>query len=296
MKYRVIERFRGKYSIEAMCKVFGVSRSGYYDWRNRQDKPNKDQWLIDLITQAQIASKQTYGHRRIQRWLLRKHKKYVNLKVILRIMRRYDLLSKIRRVRPYMQYQKALHKYPNLLNRQFEQVSPNRFWVTDITYISYQSHFCYLSTILDAYTKQILAYELSESLEVDFVLHTVEKLVEQHGVALTTETLIHSDQGCHYTSRAFIDALKDANFIQSMSAKGVCWDNAPQESFFGHMKDEIADEISKCACFAAVKETVDDWMDYYNNDRYQWDLLKLSPKEYYTYTQTGVYPLMKFKP
>ena len=160
LKYRVIERFRGKYSIEAMCKVFGVSRSGYYDWRNRQDKPNKDQWLIDLITQAQITSKQTYGHRRIQRWLLRKHKKHVNLKVILRVMRRYDLLSKIRRVRPYMQYQKARHKYPNLLDRQFEQALPNRFWVTDITYIPTAKGMVYMCAVMDLCGKMVLAYRI----------------------------------------------------------------------------------------------------------------------------------------
>ena len=79
-----------------------------------------------------------------------------------------------------------------------------------------------------------------------------------------------------------------------MSEKGCCWDNAPQESFFGHMKDEVSEGISKCECFEQVKYIIDDWMDYYNNDRYQWDLLKLSPREYYQYTQTGIYPLMKW--
>ena len=109
LKYRVIERFRGKYSIAAMCKVFGVSRSGYYAWRNRQGKENKDQWLLDLIAEIQIKSKRTYGCRRIRRWLKRKYNQTVNLKAILRIMRKYDLLSQIRRRRPYMRFQKALH-------------------------------------------------------------------------------------------------------------------------------------------------------------------------------------------
>ena len=85
--------------------------------------------------------------------------------------------------------------------------------------------------------------------------------------------------------------LRDKSFVQSMSRKGNCWDNAPQESFFGHMKDEIAQLIADCETFGQVRAIVDDWMDYYNNDRYQWDLEKLSPREYYTYTQTGVYPL-----
>ena len=223
----------------------------------------------------------------------------MNLKKIRRLMRKFHLICPIRRTNPYKQMARDMRTNtvaPNVLNREFLQHGPRKVLLTDITYLFYRGgKHCYLSTVLDAFTREILSYQISENLEVGFVIETVEQLLEAHGAVLDNETIVHSDQGCHYTSRAFIDALKDANFIQSMSAKGVCWDNAPQESFFGHMKDEIADEISKCACFAAVKETVDDWMDYYNNDRYQWDLLKLSPKEYYTYTQTGVYPLMKFK-
>ena len=74
-----------------------------------------------------------------------------------------------------------------------------------------------------------------------------------------------------------------------MSRRGNCWDNAPQESFFGHMKDEI--DISHCTCFNEVKDIIDDWIDYYNNERYQWQLAKLSPNEYYNYITTGIYPL-----
>ena len=138
---------------------------------------------------------------------------------------------------------------------------------------------------------EALADELSEDLHVEFVLETVDLLVEEHGSTLDNTTIVHSDQGCHYTSRAFIEKLKDNEFVQSMSRKGNCWDNAPQESFFGHMKDEISEKIAACETFAEVKAVVEDWLDYYNKDRYQWDLLKLSPKEYYEYLVTGIYPL-----
>lgn len=161
--------------------------------------------------------------------------------------------------------------------------------MTDITYIPYEGTFCYLSTILDAYTRQILSYVLSDSLEVDFVLETVKKLLKDHRVELDSETLIHSDQGCHYTSTSFIQLIKDSKLRQSMSRKANCWDNAPQESFFGHMKDEI--DISRCVSFREVKAVIDEWMDYYNNERYQWQLAKLSPNEYYQYIVTGIYPL-----
>ena len=119
----------------------------------------------------------------------------------------------------------------------------------------------------------------------------VDAMCSKYGAELDNATIVHSDQGCHYTSNAFIHKLKDASFVQSMSRKGNCWDNAPQESFFGHMKDEIAALIAECDTYEQVQAVVADWMDYYNNDRYQWDLEKLSPREYYRYRQTGVYPL-----
>ena len=150
---------------------------------------------------------------------------------------------------------------------------------------------CYLSPILDACTHKALAYQLSDNLRVDFVLNTVDALCAEYGAELDNTTIVHSDQGCHYTSNAFIQKLRDKEFVQSMSRKGNCWDNAPQESFFGHMKDEIAELIAECDTYSQVVAIVDDWMDYYNNDRYQWDLEKLSPREYYRYRQTGVYPL-----
>ena len=119
LKYRVIERFRGKYSIEAMCEVFEVSRSGYYAWRNRQQKEAKDQWLVDLGVACQRQSKQTYGIRRVRRWIQRRTGKLVNVKAILRVMRKLNLLWVVRRRKPYTRYQQAVHRYPNLLDRGF---------------------------------------------------------------------------------------------------------------------------------------------------------------------------------
>lgn len=177
----------------------------------------------------------------------------------------------------------------NILNREFKEHGPRMVLLTDITYIPYNTTRCYLSVILDAFTKEVLSYVLSISLEVDFVLDTVSQLIEKHGISLNGETLIHSDQGCHYTSYSFIQILKDKQLRQSMSRKGNCWDNAPQESFFGHMKDEI--DLSECKTFDDVKMIIDDWIDYYNNERYQWNLAKLSPAEYYKYITTGEYPI-----
>lgn len=132
---------------------------------------------------------------------------------------------------------------------------------------------------------------LSPSLEVDFVPETINKLVEYHGVSLQAETIIHSDQGCHYTSHKFINILYDKKLRQSMSRKGNCWDNAPQESFFGRMKDHIKPELAECTSFADVQVIIDNYIDYYNNRRYQWHLARLSPNEFYKFVTTGKYPL-----
>ena len=106
---------------------------------------------------------------------------------------------------------------------------------------------------------------------------------------LDAQTLIHSDQGCHYTSKTFQQLVADKHLRQSMSRRGNCWDNAPQESLYGHMKDEI--DLSGCQSFQDVQAVIEDWMDYYNNERGQWDLAKLAPNEYYEYITTGDYPL-----
>ena len=289
-------------SVTELCKIACVSRSGFYRWQEskptREQREKQDQADFELILEAYNFRGYAKGARSIYMRLLHVDV-LMNLKKIRRLMHKYKLICPIRRINPYKQMMREMRTNtvaPNAVNREFLLHGARKILLTDITYLFYRGgNCCYLSTILDAFTREILAYRINESLEVTFVLNTVEMLMNEYGAELDDETIVHSDQGCHYTSKAFIRTLKEANIVQSMSAKGVCWDNAPQESFFGHMKDEIATEISKCESFKNVKEIVDDWMDYYNNDRYQWDLLKLSPREYYKYTQTGVYPLKKLR-
>ena len=264
MKYRVIERFRGKYSIEDMCKLFGVSRSGYYDWRKRQEKPNKDQWVIDLISQAQKESRQTYGYRRIQRWLLNKHKKYVNVKAILRVMRRYDLLSQIRRVRPYMRYQKALHKYPNLLDRQFEQLRPNRFWVTDITYIHTSKGMVYMCAVVDLCGRMVLAYRIGTDMTTSLVTDTIRDAKQKEMV--TDGLALHSDQGSQYTSQAYFDLVQSYHIQPSMSSPGCPYDNSAMENFFGTLKTECLHRMNFFNK-AEVEQAVAEYVQFYNFER-----------------------------
>lgn len=293
----VVSKESNMLNISMLCDIAGVSRSGYYRWVNaaehREKQELKDRADFEIILKAYNHKGYSKGAKGIYMNLIHQEEPIVmNLKKIRRLMKKYNLICPIRKANPYRRMAKALktsNVAENIVNREFTTHGPRKILLTDITYIRYNGKFCYLSTILDAFTKQILSYVLSESLEVDFVLETVNILIKKHGIDITTETIIHSDQGCHYTSCSFIQLLKDKKLRQSMSRKGNCWDNAPQESFFGHMKDEI--DISKCKEFTEVKEIIDDWMDYYNNERYQWNLAKLSPNEYYRYITTGIYPL-----
>ncbi len=274
-------------SITELCRIAGVSRSGYYRWikaapiRDLQEEHDKTDFM--LIVEAYSVRGYAKGARSIYMTLLHRDIR-MNLKKIRRLMNKFGLFCPIRSANPYRRMVKAMRTNKiadNIVSRHFKAYGARKILLTDITYLSFGTGFCYLSTILDAYTHEILAYEISRSLKVDFVIDTITQLIDKHGAALDANTIVHSDQGCHYTSTSFIEKLKDANFIQSMSRRGNCWDNAPQESFFGHMKDEIAYEISRKETFSEVKILVDDWIDYYNNERYQWDLAKLSPTEYY---------------
>ena len=297
--HETINKADNKLSVAMLCEIAGVSRSGYYNWvaseAKRIEKEKQDRADFELILIAYTHRGYDKGAQGIYMRLIHMNPPVVmNVKKIRRLMKKYGLICEIRKANPYRRMAKALKTSKvaeNLVKRQFEVHGPRKILLTDITYIPFDGKFCYLSTIMDAFTKQILSYVLSESLEVDFVLETVNKLIEKHGVALTTETIIHSDQGCHYTSCSFIQLVKDKGLRQSMSRKGNCWDNAPQESFFGRMKDHIKERLKSCNTFSEVKLIIDDWMDYYNKDRYQWRLAKLSPDEYYEYITTGMYPL-----
>ena len=297
--HELVSREDNVLTITELCSIVRVSRSGYYNWVNSKDKRDeqerKDRHDFELILEAFSHRGYDKGVRGIHMRLLHMDPPILmNVKKISRLMHKYNLICPIRQANPYRRMAAALktnNVADNLVNREFEEHGPRSILLTDITYIPYNGTFAYLSTIIDAFTKQVLSYAISDNLKLDFVLLTVEQLIRNHRISLDEETIIHSDQGVHYTSYKFIEIVKDSNLRQSMSRRANCWDNAPQESFFGHMKDEI--DVSNCTDFCEVKDIIDDWIDYYNNERYQWDLAKLSPNEYYSYITTGIYPLKK---
>lgn len=280
-----------------MCEIAGVSRSGYYKWLNaapqREAKEMQDKADFELISSVYMHKGYAKGARQIHMQLLHKDIR-MNIKKIKRLMKKYNLVCFVRGVNPYKirdKEQRTDIVTGNIINRQFRDYLPREAGLTDITYIPFQEVFCYLSVITDVCTKEVLAYAVSWNLKLDFVIKTMDCLKESHGHENIEKMIIHSDQGFHYTSKKFIEKLKNEDFMQSMSRKGNCWDNAPQESFFGHMKDEISGKLKLCKTKKEVEELIDDWIEYYNTERCQWGLAKLSPVEYYEYMKTGIYPL-----
>lgn len=289
-------------SLRYLCHLCTVSRSGYYHWKNvtlpqKKLKEAQDKLDFDRIVTAYRLNGYAKGHRSIYMTLLHLGIQ-MNRKKILRLMKKFKLKCPIRRISPHKQaaqQRQDIAIKPNLIQRQFKAYGPRMVLLTDITYLFYAHHQrAYLSVIKDAYTNEILAYEVSDSLEVDFVLTTLHKLMAAEGSSIKDAAMIHSDQGSHYTSIKFQELVKDYDLRQSMSRRGNCWDNAPQESFFGHMKDDL--HLEKWTTLSEVTAGIDIYMTYYNEERYQWGLAKLSPRQYYDFYLSGIYPLAQFLP
>lgn len=247
-----------------MCHLFEVSRSGYYAWRKRQDNEPKDQWLMDLIFDCQQRCKQTYGCRRVRSWIKRRYGRNVNLKAVLRVMRRLNLLSQIRRHKLYTHYHKAVYKYPNLLQRTFDQTLPNRFWATDITYIPTDKGCVYMCAVVDLCGKMVLAYRTGNDMTSSLVTDTIRDARQKEKVA--DGLSLHSDQGSQYTSQAYFDLTQEYNIQPSMSSPGCPYDNAAMENFFGTLKTECLYRM-KFSCRAEVEQAIDEYVHFYNFER-----------------------------
>ena len=205
----------------------------------------------------------------------------MNHKKIIRIMRKYGLVCKIRQRNPYKAIMKKTQEhrtFENLLNREFKQKSPYKFFSTDISYFFYKGGLAYLSVIKDVASKEVVAWEISRHIDMRLVLNTVEYMKKNENIKLFKNILIHSDQGFHYTNPTYIKIIKDLEMTQSMSRKGNCIDNAPIESFFGHMKDDI--NYKDCRSFKELRDLISDYMYNYNNTRSQWELKKMTPVKY----------------
>jgi len=295
----MVSQEENELNVSLLCELSGVSRSGYYNWVNTTrvnqiQRDINDREDFERILEIYNHRRYSKGYRMIHMCLLQKGI-LMNTKKVLRLMQKFGLKSHLRKASPHKKMMKATLENsikPNFVQREFKAYGPRVVLLTDISYILYgRGEVAYLSTIKDAYTNEILAFTLSGSLEIEFVLDCVNQLIQNHGFSLQSKTIIHSDQGSHYTSLKFQHLINNLRIVQSMSRRGNCWDNAPQESFFGHMKDHL--ELKNIDTFEKIKAEIVEFIDYYNNDRPQWNLAKLTPIQYYQFYQSGVYPLAK---
>ena len=268
-----------------LCNISGVSRSGYYNFlttkKNRNIKEIKDLEAKENIMKLFKKKKITKGSRQVKMNLEGKFSIIYSRKKIQRIMRKYGIYCTIRRPNPYKRIAKATVEHSvvaNILQRGFKTAEVRKVLLTDITYLFYgKGKKAYLSAIKDAETNEIVSYYTSDSLDIELSLNVVRNLRRKR-ISLNEDVLIHSDQGVHYTSPKYQLLLKKQKITQSMSRRGNCWDNAPMESFFGHMKDEI--ELDTCKKLKDVKKVIEKYMKYYNNERYQWNLKKMTSVQY----------------
>lgn len=271
--------------VSYLCASAGVSRSGYYNYLSNESKRERRE-EIDIKVRDDILMAISFrgykkGSRSIKMLLEDKFGICYNRKRIMLIMRKYNIVCPIRRKKYKYKVTKEHKVCKNYLQREFKQNVPGKVMLTDISYLQYgNAKTAYLSTILDASTNEILSFKVRENMKLDLVISTLNELKDNQFVHFD-DGMIHSDQGWHYTNPQFRIRAAEMGLQQSMSRRGNCWDNAPQESFFGHLKDEV--DIKHCNTFDELHTLISDYIDYYNNDRYQWNLNKMTPIQYRNY-------------
>lgn len=284
--YETVEQNQFRKMTKYFCDLLDVSRSGYYSYLKastvREAREQLDLKAKEVILKAFNRRGYKKGSRSIKMILENEYKIVFSRKKIQRIMGKYGIVCPHRRSNPYKKIAKATKEHqvvPNKLNREFKQGVPGKILLTDITYLPYNGNCtAYLSTVKDASSNEILAYHISDRITLDIATKTIYKLVNNRKITLHEDAFIHSDQGSHYTSPRYQKLLKEYGLGQSMSRRGNCWDNAPQESFFGHLKDEV--DYQSCKTLKELKAKINHYMVYYNNYRYQWNLKKMTPIQY----------------
>ena len=255
--------------MKAMCIFFGVSRAAYYAWVNKLDQEDPDRERMALVQEAYETSRKIYGYRRVTLWLKQRRALAINHKTVLRLMNKLNIRSRARKRKMYRKLEDigTYHQYSNVLNRDFTATCPNQKWVTDITYVMTQEGWAYLSTIKDLYDGFIVAHVFERNNSIALVTNTIKQAKQKEKV--TDGLILHSDQGHQYTSQAYHDVLVNQyNITPSMSRRANCWDNAPMENFFGHLKEEYLRHF-KNPTFDAAQNIINEHVSFYNYERIQ---------------------------
>jgi putative transposase len=280
MKYQFIVEHRETHSVEKMARTLGVSRSGYYRWvgKPRSERNRRDEKLLVVISSIQKKAKRRYGCPRVTEGLKRRGH-HVGHNHVARLMRENGLQA--RRRRRYRSTTNSDHALPvaeNLLNRRFDITEPNVAWVTDITYCATAEGWLYLSVIMDVASRKIVGWSLDRRMKAQLVIDALMMAIMHRRPP--KGIIFHSDRGSQYCSRKVRRRVNRYGFIQSMSRKGNCWDNAPAESFFKTLKNELwghrafrTREIARLAIFEYIEV-------FYNRQRLHSSLGYLTPIEF----------------
>lgn len=293
----------GLSATQCLC-MFGVSRSGYYSWVERQkdtkgSRAAKQKNRNELKEKfRQIVRKLGFvpGKRTFQTYMWRDFNISISVKRCRTLMKEMNLVANKPKKDAYKHQATHDHEYAspeNIVNQNF-YVGPRKIILTDITYLYYgfTRTPIYLCAFRDAYTKEILGHNVNTRMTVELVKNAYNTMMEMHGKELHgAQCVIHSDQGSQYLSTTFQALLTNDGFVQSVSGRGNSQDNAPMESFFGRMKCEMLDLIALCPDSETAKRMITGYINAYNNEHYQYALAGLTPSEYHTYTTTGVYPI-----
>ncbi len=244
------------YPIWLLCEIAGVGRSAYYKYKKKPLK--KDTEIDKLIIDIYNKSNKRAGYRTIKFILKNKYNLTVNHKKIQRIMKENNIQSIVRKKYKKPKEQRIIKE--NILNRDFQSSHPGKKFVTDITYIPTRKKMIYLCTIIDLFNNEPVAWNISDSQDKNLSIDAIKMLAKKFNLE---GSIIHSDQGVHYTNKAYINLLKELKVTQSMSRKGNCWDNAKAESFFSHYKCEtIYIMKKKIKNLNDVKQITEEYMDY----------------------------------
>jgi transposase InsO family protein len=253
-----------------------MARSSFYYHQKQSKLPDKYKAIKELIKAIYQRHKGRYGYRRITDEL-QSRAIIINHKTVLRLMNLLGLKSIIR-VKKYKSYKGENGKIaPNILERNFKADAPNQKWATDITEFNVSGSKLYLSPIIDLFNQEIISYELTERPVFNQVVAMLKKAFKK--IPNNTNLTLHSDQGWQYQMNHYQHLLKEKGIIQSMSRKGNCLDNAIIENFFGTLKSEMF-YTQKFKSIEELKQEIDKYIIYYNNDRIKSNLNKMSPIKY----------------
>ena len=279
---------RDKYSVNILCKVLECSKSGYYDWIKLGRPENKafNDSTNELVVKMHEKNK-TWGIRQIRMQIKKIYGLIVTNFAVYRYMRLNDIQS-ITRKKTHRYSKLPHHQIPNLLQRNFTTFCSNCKWSIDISYIFATDGVKYLCAIKDMYDKSIISYKISKTLDLPFVLNTVQQAVNIVPFEQRRNLILHSDQGFHFTNIVYQKLLADNNIIQSISAKGSSVDNVPIESFFSTLKSECI-YLIKNLKVKDIDETIDKFIEYYNNERLQEKIKELTPFEFRELTLNSVF-------